>query len=72
MKAKLAFVTQPGPGLYELNIDDGNKFQRIQISKEQLGNLIVDGSQMILRPNLVNRVPDQASQEAQNEPVYRR
>jgi hypothetical protein len=70
MKAKLAFVTQPEPGIYQINIDDGKKFQRIQISKEQLGNLIVDGSQMILRPSFHRVIESQTENEDERE--YRR
>lgn len=48
-RAKLAFVTQPSPGTFLLNIDDGKKFTRLEITRAQLGNLVVDGAHMTLR-----------------------
>ena len=48
-QARLAFITQPSPGIYLLNVDDGKKFLRIQINNSQLGNLVADGAQMKLR-----------------------
>lgn len=45
-EAKLAFISEPEPGLYLLNVDDGKKFLRIQINENQLKNLISDGARM--------------------------
>jgi hypothetical protein len=48
-KAKLAFITQPAPGMYVLNADDGSILVRLEISKEQLSNIVADGAVMVLR-----------------------
>jgi hypothetical protein len=48
--AKLAFLTQPAPGVYHLNLRvEGEDFYRIEISKAQLANIVVDGAGMALR-----------------------
>jgi hypothetical protein len=48
--AKLAFLTQPAPGLYLLNLRvEGEDFYRLEISKGQLDNIVVDGANMALR-----------------------
>ena len=44
--AQLAFITEPEPGVYLLNLDDGKKFTRVQINEDQLKNLISDGARM--------------------------
>lgn len=48
-KAALAFVTEPSPGVFILNLDDGKKFKRLQLSFGQLANIVVDGAKMTLR-----------------------
>ena len=45
-RAQLAFITEPEPGVYLLNLDDGKKFTRVQINEDQLKNLISDGARM--------------------------
>ena len=45
-RAHLAFITEPSPGVYLLNLDDGKKFTRVQINEDQLANLISDGARM--------------------------
>lgn len=48
--AKLAFLTCPAPGIYLLNLRvEGEDFYRIEISKAQLGNIVVDGAAMAFR-----------------------
>jgi hypothetical protein len=48
--AKLAFLTQPAPGVYLLNLRvEGEDFYRLEISKGQLANIVVDGAGMALR-----------------------
>ena len=48
--AKLAFLTCPGPNVYLLNLRvEGEDFYRLEISKAQLANMIVDGAAMALR-----------------------
>lgn len=57
--AKLAFITQPEPGLFTLNlkfqepgIERGQgPFERIKISREQLANLVADGAHL-MRPSV--------------------
>jgi|KBSSwiStaDraftv2_1062776.scaffolds.fasta_scaffold2059247_2 hypothetical protein len=46
-KAKLAFVTHPTPGQFVLNLDDGKKFRRLEVSADQLSNIVADGARMI-------------------------
>jgi hypothetical protein len=51
--AKLAFLTQPAPNVYLLNIRvEGEDFYRLEISNGQLANIIVDGAAMALRSNV--------------------
>jgi hypothetical protein len=46
----MAYLTQPAPGVILLNIQiDGGEFQRVEITKAQLGNIIVDGAAIALR-----------------------
>lgn len=47
--AKLAFITQPSPGVFVLNLDDGKKFTRLEVARGQLSNIVVDGAAMLLR-----------------------
>ncbi len=48
--AQLAYLTSPGPGIYLLNIQfEGEEISRVEISKAQLGNIIVDGAAMAWR-----------------------
>jgi hypothetical protein len=51
--ATLAFLSFPKRGVFVLNISttDG-AYQRIQISKYQLGNIIADGTGSLLRRSL--------------------
>jgi hypothetical protein len=50
MIAQRAFLTQPAPGVYLLNIQfEGEEISRVEISKAQLGNIIVDGAGMAWR-----------------------
>jgi hypothetical protein len=51
--AKLAFLTEPSPGVFHLNLRvEGSDFYRIEISRGQLSNFIIDGSRMALHsPN---------------------
>lgn len=55
MIANLAYLTSPAPGRYLLNIQSPEGvLQRIEISKAQLGNIVVDGAGMALRANDIN------------------
>jgi hypothetical protein len=56
--ATLAFLSFPGPGALVLNISttDG-AFQRIKVSKGQLGNIVADGAAALLRKSLAERAP---------------
>jgi hypothetical protein len=48
--AKLAFLTQPAQGVYLLNLRvEGEDFYRLEISRAQLANIVVDGAGMALR-----------------------
>lgn len=51
--AKIAYITQPSPGVILLNIQvEGWPFQRVEITKAQLGNIIVDGAAIALRESV--------------------
>jgi hypothetical protein len=48
--AKLAFLTCPAPDVYLLNLRvEGEDFYRLEISKAQLDNMVVDGVAIALR-----------------------
>ena len=47
--AKMAYLTQPAPGVFLLNLQIEEDFQRVEITKAQLGSIIVDGAAMALR-----------------------
>ena len=49
--AKLAYLTHPAPDVYLLNFQYGRdvELHQVQISKAQLGNILVDGAGMALR-----------------------
>jgi hypothetical protein len=47
-KAKLAFMSQPTPGVYLFNLQfDNGENMRISLSRAQLGNAVVDGAVML-------------------------
>lgn len=58
-QAKLAFITQPEPGRYAINlkyeepgIERGQgPFERVEITREQLCNLVADGAHL-MRPKV--------------------
>lgn len=51
--AKLAFLSQPSPGVFHMNLQFENGANlRVDISKAQLGNILVDGTAMALREPL--------------------
>ncbi len=48
--AKLAFLTEPEPGVYLLNLRaEGGEFYRLRISKGHLENFVMDGSRIAFR-----------------------
>lgn len=49
--AKLAYLTQPGPGKFVLNLQLpwDVEVRRVEISRAQLGNILVDGAAMAFR-----------------------
>ena len=48
-KAKLAFLSQPEPGVFTLNLrfETDDPLLRVEISRAQLGNAVVDGAVML-------------------------
>ncbi len=48
-KAKLAYLTQPEPDRFVLNIMSGKKLLRREVTRDQVSNLAVDSVSMILR-----------------------
>jgi hypothetical protein len=56
--AVLAFLSFPGPGAFVLNISttDG-VYQRIKVSKAQLGNIVADAAGPLLRKTLAELAP---------------
>lgn len=55
LSAKLFFITQEGPGMFFVNLDDGKTFTKIQINRAQLGNAVADGAIMTLRSTETRR-----------------
>jgi len=56
MKARLAYMTFPAPGVFVLNLQIGDgDLQRIEISKAHLTNIIVDGASVALRETFSER-----------------
>lgn len=51
--ARLAFLTQPAPGVILFNLQIGETFQRVELSQSQLANILVDGAVMALRAEKV-------------------
>lgn len=47
--AKTFFVTEPSRGVFVVNFQLNGELQRFEISKNQLGNFLVDGAGMALR-----------------------
>jgi hypothetical protein len=53
IKAKLAFLSQPSQGAYLINLQFENGANlRVEISKSQLANIVVDGARMALGERL--------------------
>ena len=56
MKARLAYMTFPAPGIFVLNLQIGDgELQRVEISKAHLTNIIVDGASVALRETFSER-----------------
>ena len=55
MKAKLAYLTTPSPGVFVLNIqpEGEDDIRRFEITKAHLVNIILDGAALSLRENRV-------------------
>ena len=51
MIAKLAYLTTPGPGRFVLNFQvcGCEGLQSIEISKEHMANIVIDGAALVLR-----------------------
>lgn len=48
--AKLAYLTQPAPGVIHLNLQvEGRDYERIELTKDQLSNIVVEGAAFALR-----------------------
>jgi hypothetical protein len=49
--AKLAYLTQPSPGVFVLNLqfEGDQESSLVEISRAQLGNILVDGAAMAFR-----------------------
>lgn len=74
MKARIAYLTTPAPGVYLLNfqIEHGVDMS-IEISKGHLTNILIDGTSLALREQqYVHRVPETITQENANGGDYRR
>jgi len=48
-KAKMFYLTEPSRGVFVVNFRIGEALQRFEISRDQLANLLVDGTAMVLR-----------------------
>ena len=49
LRASMAFLTQPQPDVILLNLQVGERFERIEITQHQLLNILVDSAAMALR-----------------------
>lgn len=47
--ARLAFLTQPAPGVILFNLQIGETFQRVELTQRQLANILVDGAAIALK-----------------------
>lgn len=47
--AKLFFLTEPSRGMFIVNVQIEHALGRIEITKDQLANFLVDGAAMALR-----------------------
>ncbi|MGM4997814.1 hypothetical protein AB8A05_04050 [Tardiphaga sp. 538_B7_N1_4] len=48
--AKLAYLTQPAPGVILLNIQiEGREFERVEVTRDQLANMVVEGAALALK-----------------------
>jgi hypothetical protein len=58
--AKLAYLTEPGPGKFVLNLQfEGDiEASRVEISRAQLGNILVDGAAMAFRDQSTRLGPE--------------
>lgn len=69
MIAKIAYLTTPAPGRFVLNFQafgcDG--IQSIEISKEHLANVVIDGALMMLKPNNLSRISETRTKEETHE-----
>lgn len=66
MKARIAYLTTPGPGVFVLNLQpEGTEgILRFEISKAHLSNILIDGCALALRDNSSNRVPASPTENA--------
>lgn len=48
-KAELFYLTQEAPGVFLVNLQIDGKFQRAEITKAQLSNMLVAGASMAFR-----------------------
>lgn len=48
---KMFYLTEPSRGVFIVNFRIGLELQRLEISRDQLANFLVDGAAMALRPS---------------------
>ena len=50
-RARLAFITEPSPGEYVLNVQvkPSDELIRVEISRNQLGNMVAMGAKALLQ-----------------------
>lgn len=56
MKAKIAYLTTPGPDRFVLNVQPvgSDEIQQFEITKAHLANIIIDGTSLALREAFVH------------------
>lgn len=64
MIAKLAYLTTPGPGRFVINFQvfGCEGIQSIEISKDHMANIVIDGASLVIRPN-ISHPPTEAAHE---------
>jgi len=68
MRAHLAYLTTPAPGVVVFNVqpEGSDEILRFEISKAHLANVIIDGTALALRDSS-NRVSPSSPSECANE-----
>jgi hypothetical protein len=58
--ARLAYLTQPSPDVILLNLQVAEDIERVEITRDQLRNILIDGAAMAFREQKVSQSGTQA------------